>query len=231
MRRERNSWTRVYGRLDATSRRCAQPPIPHPIVSPARRPRPFHQTQDALPPPRRRFVQPQIPQDDTRINEQIRGVYTVRLVDESGSRIVSFDEALAEARRRELDLVEIAPQADPVVVKIIDYGKFRYEQQKREKEQRKKAATVEVKEIRFRPHTDTHDFDFKVKHARQFLSEGDKVKAWVQFRGRDIVYKEAGVELLTRFAEALSDLGKLEQEPTMEGRRMTVFFAPNKKKA
>ena len=183
-----------------------------------------------MPPPRRRVFLPP-PQDETRINEQIRGVQTVRLVDsENGTRIVSFEEALSEARRRELDLVEVAPQADPVVVKIIDYGKFRYEQQKREKEQRKKTATVEVKEIRFRPHTDTHDFDFKVKHARQFLSEGDKVKAWVQFRGRDIVYKDAGLELLQRFGEALLDVGKIEQAPTMEGRRMTVFFASLKKK-
>lgn len=135
------------------------------------------------------------------------------------------------ARARGLDLVEIAPNAEPPVCKIIDYGKFRYEQQKREKEQRKKAATVELKEIRFRPHTDTHDFDFKLKHAREFLSEGDKVKAWVQFRGRDIVYKDAGVEMLTKFIDELKDLAKVDQPPQMEGRRMTIILTPTKKKA
>lgn len=142
-----------------------------------------------------------------------------------------LQQALDMARARGLDLVEIAPNAEPPVCKIIDYGKFRYEQQKREKEQRKKAATVELKEIRFRPHTDTHDFDFKLKHAREFLSEGDKVKAWVQFRGRDIVYKDAGVEMLTKFIDELKDLAKVDQPPQMEGRRMTIILTPTKKKA
>ena len=135
------------------------------------------------------------------------------------------------ARARGLDLVEIAPMAAPPVVKIIDYGKFRYEQQKREKEARKKTAQVELKEIRFGPNTDQHDFDFKLKHAREFLSEGDKVKAWVQFRGRDIVYKDAGVEMLTKFIDELKDLAKVDQPPQMEGRRMTIILTPTKKKA
>lgn len=167
--------------------------------------------------------------DNTRINEQIRAL-RVRVVDSEGAHgIYSRDEALDLAKRRGLDLVEIAAQADPPVCKIIDFGKFRYEQQKREKEARKKAATTELKEIRFRPHTDSHDFDFKVKHAINFLGDGDKVKAWVQFRGRDIVYKEQGLTLLSRFIEALGDAAKVDQEPQMEGRRMTTILAPAKK--
>ncbi len=131
------------------------------------------------------------------------------------------------ARSQSLDLVEIAAQADPPVCKIIDFGKFRYEQQKREKEARRKSATQEMKEVRFRPHTDTHDFDFKLKHARSFLENGDKVKAWVQFRGRDIVYKEQGLDLLVRFVEELNDIAKVDQAPKMEGRRMTTILAPS----
>lgn len=167
--------------------------------------------------------------DNIRINEQIRAL-RVRVVDSEGAHgIYSRDEALDLAKRRGLDLVEIAAQADPPVCKVIDFGKFRYEQQKREKEARKKAATTELKEIRFRPHTDSHDFDFKVKHAINFLNDGDKVKAWVQFRGRDIVYKEQGLTLLARFIEALGEAAKVDQEPQMEGRRMTTILAPAKK--
>ncbi len=138
-----------------------------------------------------------------------------------------LETALAMARQRQLDLVEIAGNADPPVVKIMDFGKFRYEQQKKEKEARKKQArTSELKEIRFRPNTDDHDFEFKAKHAREFLSEGHKVKAWVQFRGRDIVYKDRGEQILTRFVETLSDVSKLDQSPQMEGRRMTIMLTP-----
>jgi translation initiation factor IF-3 len=167
--------------------------------------------------------------DNIRINEQIRAL-RVRVVDSEGAHgIYSREEALDLAKRRGLDLVEIAAQAEPPVCKVIDFGKFRYEQQKREKEARKKAATTELKEIRFRPHTDSHDFDFKVKHAIKFLEDGDKVKAWVQFRGRDIVYKEQGLTLLARFIEALGDAAKVDQDPQMEGRRMTTILAPTKK--
>ena len=143
--------------------------------------------------------------------------------------IVEIDEALKRAREFELDLVEIAPTAKPPVCKIIDYGKFRYEQQKKEKEARKKSQNVQLKEIRFRPHTDTHDFDFKTRHARGFLDEGNKVKAWVQFRGRDIIYKDQGMDLLRRFIEELQDIAKIDQPPKMEGRRMTTILAPDKK--
>jgi translation initiation factor IF-3 len=155
----------------------------------------------------------------------------VRVVDPQGQHgIYSIDDALSMARQRELDLVEIAPDAEPPVCKLIDYGKFRYEQQKKEKEARKKAHTVTLKEIRFGPHTDTHDFDFKAKHARGFLEDGDKVKAYVQFRGRSIIYQDQGMDLLRRFIEELQDIAKIDQAPRMEGRRMTTILSPLKKK-
>ncbi len=144
---------------------------------------------------------------------------------------MAIADALQAAETRQLDLVEISPSADPPVVKIMDFGKFRYELQKKVKEQRKKQAKQgELKEIRFRPSTDTHDYDFKLKHAREFLSEGNKVKAWVQFRGRDIIYKDRGQLMLERFVEDLSDLSKVDQMPKMEGRRMTVMLTPEKRK-
>lgn len=127
-----------------------------------------------------------------------------------------------------MDLVEIAPGANPPVCKIMDFGKFVYEKKKREKEAKKKQHTVQIKELRFRPHTDDHDFEFKMRHARKFLEEGNKVKAMVQFRGRDIVYSDQGYELLTRFAEALSDIGKIESPPKLEGKRMNMLIAPGK---
>ncbi|MEM1269817.1 MAG: translation initiation factor IF-3 [Bacteroidota bacterium] len=165
------------------------------------------------------------------MNERIRAP-RVRVVDPEGAHgIYDIDDALALARKRGLDLVEIAPNADPPVCKIIDFGKYRYEKQKKEKEARKKQHTVTLKEIRFRPHTDTHDFEFKAKHAKEFLEQGHKVKAWVQFRGRDIVYKDHGRDLLDRFADYLSEVGKIDQPPKMEGRRMTVMLSPDKKAA
>ena len=154
----------------------------------------------------------------------------MRVVDPQGNHgIYDVETALNMARQQSLDLVEIAPDAKPPVCKIIDYGKFRYEQQKTEKEARKKAQTVTLKEIRFRPHTDDHDFEFKTKHARDFLEKGDKVKAWVQFRGRDIIYQDQGMDLLRRFIGELEDVAKMDQEPRMEGRRMTTILAPAKK--
>jgi len=154
----------------------------------------------------------------------------VRVVDPDGGHgIYTLDEALELAQGFGLDLVEIAPNLDPPVCKIVDFGKFRYEQQKKQKEARKKQHNVTLKEIRFRPHTDKHDFDFKTRHARAFLEQGHKVKAWVQFRGRDIVYKDAGRDLLSRFSEELGDISKLDQAPKMEGRRMTTILAPTKK--
>ncbi len=166
----------------------------------------------------------------TRINEEIRAEQ-VRVVDPKGNHgIYSVQQALDMARQQDLDLVEIAPDADPPVCKIMDFGKYRYEQQKKEKEQRKRQHQAQLKEIRFRPRTDTHDFEFKTKHAREFLEEGNKVRAYVQFRGRDIIYKDQGMEMLRRFIEELQDVAKIDQAPRMEGRRMTTILAPQKSK-
>jgi translation initiation factor IF-3 len=167
--------------------------------------------------------------DRTRINEEIRA-NEVRVVDPDGEHgIYPIEKALDMARNHQLDLVEIAPNANPPVCKIMDYGKYRYEQQKKEKEQRKKQQSVQLKEVRFRPRTDDHDFNFKTKHARGFLEDGNKVRAYVQFRGRDIIYKDQGMEMLKRFIEELQDIAKIDQAPRMEGRRMTTILAPHKK--
>lgn len=141
---------------------------------------------------------------------------------------MSSSNAIAIAQRLGLDLVEVAPDADPPVCRILDYKKFLYEKRKKEKEAKKKQHTVTLKELRFRPHTDDHDYNFKIKHAREFLTEGNKVKATVQFRGRDIIYSEKGKELLDRFAEDLQDIGKIEGKATLEGKRMSLILAPAK---
>jgi len=133
------------------------------------------------------------------------------------------------AKDRELDLVEIAPNADPPVCKIIDYKKFLYDQKKKQKELKSKQQKVVVKEIRFGPNTDDHDFDFKLNHAKKFLEEGSKVKAYVFFKGRTIVFKERGELLLLRFAKELADLGAVEQLPKLEGKRMIMMINPKKK--
>lgn len=125
-----------------------------------------------------------------------------------------------------MDLVEIAPDANPPVCKIIDYGKYMYEKKKKEKEAKKKQHTVNVKELRFRPNTDDHDLEFKTRHAREFLESGDKVKATVQFRGRDMLYTEKGELLLLQLAKSLEDIAKIETKPNMEGRRMIMMITP-----
>ena len=139
-------------------------------------------------------------------------------------------EALRLAEEMELDLVEISPNAQPPVCKIVDYKKFLYEQKKLANELKAKATKVEIKEIRFRPQTDDHDYEFKKKHGEKFLKEGAKVKAYVFFKGRSIVYKDQGQELLLRLAVDLEEYGKVEQMPKLEGKRMTMFIAPIKKK-
>ncbi len=138
--------------------------------------------------------------------------------------------ALDKAQEAGLDLVEISPKADPPVCKIIDYKKFLYEQKKREKILKAKASKVVVKEIRFGPNTDDHDYEFKKKHAEKFLKDGAKLKAYVFFKGRSIVYKDQGEILLLRLASELEELGKVEQMPKLEGKRMTMFIAPKTKK-
>lgn len=165
------------------------------------------------------------------VNNEIR-VEQVRLIDEYGKMLGIFPtrEALNIASERELDLVLIAPQANPPVAKIIDYGKFIFEQQKKEKQERKKQAQQQLKEIRFKWRTDTHDFNFKVRHAREFLLDGNKVKGTVMFRGREIMHQEIGEELLNRFVEALSDISKVDQPIKSEGKRISIILAPDKAK-
>lgn len=134
------------------------------------------------------------------------------------------------AERKGLDLVEISPDADPPVCKVVDFGKYRYEITKKEKDAKKKQAVVVIKEIRFHPNTDVHDFDFKTKHAQKFLEEGNKVKGTVIFKGREITYQEHGLELLNRFIERLEPYSKVDQPPKMEGRAMITMLTPDKKK-
>jgi len=144
--------------------------------------------------------------------------------------IYSFEQAMKIADDLELDLVEISPTAVPPVCKIVDYQKFLYQIKKREKEQKAKTAKVVLKEIRFGPQTDDHDYDFKLKHAKEFLKEGCKVKAYVFFKGRSILFKEQGEMLLARFATDLEDYAKVDQLPQLEGKRMIIMFSPKKPK-
>jgi len=156
----------------------------------------------------------------------------VRVIDQDGKQLGIYitREAIRLARERELDLVEIAPKAEPPVCKIIDFGKFKYEKQKREKTQKKNQIVSVLKEIRFHPNTDTHDFDFKTKHAINFLEEGNKVKAVVMFKGRELAYTKYGEDLLNKFIERISDIAKVESPIKMEGRNMNVIVAPDKSK-
>ena len=161
-----------------------------------------------------------------RVNERIR-VPHVRVVGENVEMgIYSIHEARKMAEEQGLDLVEISPKADPPVCKIIDYSKFKYEQKKKQKEIKAKAQKTVLKEIRFGPNTDDHDFNFKLKHAINFLQEGAKVKAYVHFVGRSIVFKERGEILLLKFAQLLEDYGKVDQMPKLEGKRMTIDHGP-----
>ncbi len=155
----------------------------------------------------------------------------VRVVgDEIETQVMSIQDALRLADKLELDLVEISPNADPPVCKIIDYQKYLYQQKKKQKESKAKAAKIVVKELRFGPNTDDHDYNFKLKHAIRFLEEGAKVRAYVFFKGRSILFKEQGEVLLLRFANDLEEYGKVEQLPRLEGKRMIISFSPKKKK-
>ena len=145
---------------------------------------------------------------------------------EGGNAVLRTEKAIQLAEENDLDLVEISPNADPPVCKIIDYAKFKFEQKKKQKEIKANAAKVVLKEIRFGPNTDDHDFNFKLKHAISFLKEGAKVKAYVHFVGRSIVFKERGEMLLLKFAQALEDVGIVEQMQKLEGKRMNIFIAP-----
>ncbi|MBD5200737.1 MAG: translation initiation factor IF-3 [Bacteroidales bacterium] len=161
-------------------------------------------------------------------NDQIRA-HEVRLVGDNVEQgIYPIEKARRLAEKMELDLIEISPNAEPPVCRILDYQKFLYQQKKRQKEQKAKAAKVVVKEIRFGPQTDDHDYNFKLKHAVGFLKEGSKVKAYVFFRGRSILFKEQGEVLLLRFANDLEEYGKVEMMPVLEGKRMSIMLAPHK---
>ena len=150
------------------------------------------------------------------------------IVGDGGSTVVPIRQALDMAHDQGVDLVEISPNANPPVCRLIDYSKFLYQQKKRQKEMKAKQVKVEVKEIRFGPQTDEHDYQFKLKHAKEFLEEGNKVRAYVFFRGRSILFKEQGEVLLLRFANDLEDYGKVESMPSLEGKKMFLYLAPKK---
>ena len=166
---------------------------------------------------------------DQRINEEIRAP-EVRLIDEDGAQlgVIAIDEALRIARTRDTDLVEVAPNAEPPVCRLMDYGKFLYERSKREREARRSQKQTEVKEIRLRPKTGEHDIAYKIRDARRFLQKGAKVKVRIRFRGREITHPEVAKELLDRIAEELSDVAEIEKAGEMEGRTMLMILSPSK---
>lgn len=162
-----------------------------------------------------------------RVNEQIR-VPEVRLIGADGNQVgvMPIKEALALAEEAHLDLVEIAPQASPPVCRVMDYGKFKYQQSKKQQEARRRQTTIQVKEIKVRPKIEEHDMAFKLKNSRRFLTEGDKVKISVIFRGREIAHPDRGYKILAQMAEALADIGGVEQAPRLEGRNMSMIVTP-----
>ena len=162
-----------------------------------------------------------------RVNEQIHA-REVRVVSEGNAEVMSTRQALDIARKEGVDLVEISPNAQPPVCRIIDYSKFLYQQKKHQKEMKQKQVKQDIKEIRFGPQTDEHDYQFKLKHAQEFLNEGNKVRAYVFFRGRSILFKEQGEVLLLRFANDLEELAKVEQLPKLEGKKMFLYLSPKK---
>ena len=166
---------------------------------------------------------------ETLVNEQIR-LNEVQVISDTGEKlgVMSSRDALSKAIERELDLVLVAPNANPPVCKIMNYGKYKFEQSKREKEAKKKQKSLEVKELRVTPNTEEHDFNFKVKNARKFLESGSKVKITVRFRGRELSYTKLGEDILNRFIEELSDIATPEKKPLLEGKNMFVIFSLNK---
>lgn len=170
-----------------------------------------------------------VPQKEgPRANRDIRGVREVQLIDEGGSNrgVMSFFDALKAAEEAGLDLVEIAPNATPPVCKILDYGKYKFNEQKKAAEARKKQKTVEVKEIKLRPGIDDHDYEVKMKAVRRFFEEGDKVKVTLRFRGREMAHQDLGVKLLEKVRTEMADVSKVESEPMLEGRQMIMVMAP-----
>ena len=192
---------------------------------------PFKRPSGSRPGGRRPFRGRVVKEDPHRINNKIYGVNEVRLVGEDIEQgIYPFNEALKIAEDMGLDLVEISGSAVPPVCRVIEYKKFLYDLKKKQKEIKAKQTVAELKEIRFGPNTDEHDLNFKLNHARKFLNEGHKVKAFVFFRGRTIVFKERGEILLLKFAQELEDIGIVESMPKLEGKRMIMFVIPRKKK-
>ena len=169
---------------------------------------------------------------DYQINEQIRDK-EVRLISETGEQlgILPLNEALQIAYDREMDLVKIAPNSTPPVCKVMDYGKYRFEQQKREKEAKKNQRVIEIKEVRMSPGIDVNDFNVKLRNAQKFLKDGDRVKVTVRFRGREMAHTNIGEELLQRFAEECADIATMDKNPKLEGRHMNMFLSPKKEKA
>ncbi|TVR65863.1 MAG: translation initiation factor IF-3 [Gemmatimonadales bacterium] len=170
-----------------------------------------------------------IKEQRVRVNDQIR-ISPVRLIDAEGEQvgIVALDDAKARAQQAGLDLVEVAPGARPPVCRLMDYGKFKYEEARKARDARKKQHTVQIKEVKYRPGIEDHDYEFKTRHVRRFLEDGDRVKVTMMFRGRQMAHPELGVEVLERVAEAVADLGKIEGQPTREGRTMIMMLAPLK---
>ena len=170
-----------------------------------------------------------VPQKEgPRANRDIRGVREVQLIDDEGTNrgVIPFAEALQLAEEAGLDLVEIAPNSEPPVCKLLDYGKFRFDQQKKAAEARKKQKTVEVKEVKLRPGIDKHDYETKMKNVKRFFEDGDKVKITLRFRGREMAHQDLGLKLLLRVKEETQELAKVELEPQLEGRQMIMILAP-----
>ncbi|BBK29460.1 translation initiation factor 3 (bIF-3) [Stella humosa] len=181
---------------------------------------------------RRRFIarppfEPTPSRDGPRVNNEIR-VPRVRLVDERGEMVgvVTTPEAITMAEEAGLDLVEVAPNADPPVCKILDFGKFKYEEQKKKNEARKKQKIIEVKEIKLRPGIDDHDYDVKMRSMQKFIEEGDKVKVTLRFRGREMAHQDLGLQVLIRVRDDLDEVAKVEQMPRLEGRQMVMVMSP-----
>jgi len=181
-----------------------------------------------VPPPSPRAVRStNIPSKEIRINEGIR-VPEVRVVSPDGEQlgILPIAQALAEAKQRELDLVEVAPEASPPVCRIMDFGKYKYLQARRQKEARKKQTIIQVKEVKMGPKTDVHDFDFKAKHVRRFLEDGNKAKVTVRFKGREMAHTGLGWKMLTKMVQAMADIAVVENNPRMEGRMLSMMLSP-----
>jgi len=177
-----------------------------------------------------RFKRSKVIAKEANINEAIRA-RQVRVIDDEGEQlgIMGTEQALALAEEQGLDLVEVSPQADPPVCRVMDYGKYKYQLAKRASEAKKKQVKVEIKEVKMRPKTDDHDFQFKIKHARRFLEEGNKVKLTIMFRGRENAHPDQGMKQLNKAVEALSDIGQVESKPNKMGRFMTMMIGPLKK--